>query len=521
APGTKPAAGPQPAPGPESGLLKRAGRALKLGLSHRAFILYDRVRDLVQKRRPRDYQADPAFEAATFGRAEAFWRMHRKSKNLPLLASQVAEKFQEAMNRYPKSPRYAWALILLGRLNQATGDFHEALGYYELVIREHVKSRYAPLAYLGRARILIGTRREEEATKVYQEVISLYPKSPYLLRAYWGLGKTMLDIGRYDYARSVFVTMLQKWPGVYLKRPEVLYYLGETYFLLRQYAQARHHLYWALNIKPNLDYNHIALARIGDTYKFDKNPGAAKQIYRRVMALYPGTDGAIISRIRLVEMGAGGDPVRVYRGIMKRYRRREVAQLAQLKLGTYYFSRKQYQRATATLNDLLSRHPKSRFREPAVYVLQKVLHQRVLALDRRRRYRALVNFLTDNRARLSPRRRRTYLSLEAKARLHLHQYDQAYDLFHRLYLYGDTSRNVILGLVRSSLGRSDYPRALEAIDEFLRRFQNQPQAEELAYRRGFILDRLGKKAEALKALSHALKRFPGSKWRGRAWPPRA
>jgi tetratricopeptide (TPR) repeat protein len=201
---------------------------------------------------------------------------------------------------------------------------------------------------------------------------------------------------------------------------------------------------------------------------------------------------------------------------MKRYRQREVAQLAQLKLGAYYFGKKRYRLATDTLNDLLKRHPKSRFRGAALFVLNKVLHQRVLALAKAKKHRALIAFIQENRRRLSPTRRRTYMYIEAQAHLALHHYDRAYDLFSRLHLYGDMSRGVVLGLVRSSLGRSDYARALEAIDEYLRRFGNKPPAEELAFRRAFIWNRLGQKDKAFKALARALARYPLSRWRGRA-----
>jgi tetratricopeptide (TPR) repeat protein len=503
-------------PGPAADLVKKAKDAIRVELPQRAYLLFERARAMIKKKDPQGFQRNPVFREATFGRAEAFWLMHRNNRNLPLIAPRVAEKFQEVLNRYPKSPRYAWALIMLGRLYQATGDRHEALGYYELVIREHAASVYAPLAYLGRARILIQQQRQDEAIKVFQKAISLYPRSRYLQGAYWGLGKTMLDLGRYDYARSVFLTMLKKWPGIYLKRPEILYYLGESYFLLRQYAQARHYLYWVLNIKPNLAYNHIALARIGDTYQFQKQAEAAKQIYRRVIALYPGRDGAIISRIRLIEMGVGGDPVKAYGRLMKRYSQREVAQLAQLKLGAYYFGRKRFSRAESTLNDLLKRHPKSRFKEAALFVLNKVLHERVLALAKAKKHRALIDFIQKNKKSLSPTRRRTYMYLEARSHLALHHYDQAYHLYRRLFIYGDLSRGVVLGLVRSSLGRSDYPRALAAIDEYLRRFGNKPPAEELAFRRAFIWNRLGQKDKAFAALARALARYPLSRWRGRA-----
>ncbi len=516
---TAPAPAPTPAklpPGPATDLILKARDAVQVGLPRRAYLLYVRARNLIKKNQPQKFSRSPVFREATFGRANAFWLMHRKDRNLPLIAPQVAEKFQEAMNYYPKSPRYAWALIMLGRLYQATGDVHEALGYFELVIREHTRSRYAPLAYLGRARILITQQHLDGATRVYQKAISLYPKSKYLKRAYWGLGKTMLRLGRYDYARSVFLTMLKKWPGIYLKQPAILYYLGESYFLLRQYAQARHYLYWVLNINPHLPYNHLALARIGDTYKFEKQPKAAQQIYQRVIDLYPDSDGAIISRIRLVEMGVGGDPVRVYSRLMQRYRRREVAQLAQLKLGGYYFERKKYHLAADTLKNLLENHPRSRFREPTLYMLHRVLHQRVLALSQEKKYRDLIDFIQDNRSRLSPQHRRTYMFLEAQAYLALNRFDQAFDLFNRLNLYGDVSRGVILGLVRSSLGRADYARALEAIDEYLRRFGTQPPAEELAFKRGFILKDMGRRDKAFQALAQAVARYPLSRWRGRA-----
>ena len=39
--------------------------------------------------------------------------------------------------------------------------------------------------------------------------------------------------------------------------------------------------------------NDIILARVGDTYKFEKQFKAANEVYKQVVNLYPGTDGAL------------------------------------------------------------------------------------------------------------------------------------------------------------------------------------------------------------------------------------
>lgn len=46
------------------------------------------------------------------------------------------------------------------------------------------------------------------------------------------------------------------------------------------------------------------MARMGDTYKFEGEFKTTQEIYTQVVNLYPDTDGALVSRIRLAEAPA-------------------------------------------------------------------------------------------------------------------------------------------------------------------------------------------------------------------------
>jgi tetratricopeptide (TPR) repeat protein len=120
---------------------------------------------------------------------------------------------------------------------------------------------------------------------------------------------------------------------------------------------------------PDIRDNDIILTRVGDSYQFEGAFKAAKVIYNQVVKLFPDTDGGLVARIRLAEspskdkdhpwdifqVAPTTDALKTYNEILTKYPTRPVAELAQLKLGVFYYKKGDYPKALAILEQLLQK----------------------------------------------------------------------------------------------------------------------------------------------------------------------
>ncbi|MBI4799108.1 MAG: tetratricopeptide repeat protein [Desulfarculus sp.] len=177
--------------------------------------------------------------------------------------------------------------------------------------------------------------------------------------------------------------MHKRHPDLHQQEPELLYYIGESLFQQRDYPQARSYYLWAYNLKPEIRDNDIILARVGDTYKFEGEFKTAQEVYKQVVSLFPDSDGALVSRIRLAEtpakdeknpwdifqVQATTEAKDTYEEITKTHANRPVGELARLKLGVYYYKTGDFAKSLDVLEKLLQDHPRGTFKVEMDYTL--------------------------------------------------------------------------------------------------------------------------------------------------------
>ena len=316
---------------------------------------------------------------ATFRLADAYFNLHER--NFQAYYPEAMRNYQKGIDLYPESDQVPWALLMMGRAAMLGGEPFKAAGYFEVVIQDYPKSEYVPLALVQRAQAYMAEGKLNRALEEFRQVSERFPGSRYRKDADWGQAQALFNMSRYQRASLLLKDMDRRDPDLRIKEPELLYYIGEAEFQQKHYPEARSYFLWALNIMPNLPDKDIVLTRVGDTYKFENDHAAAKDIYRRVVNMFPDTDGALVSRIRLAESPARGeehpweifkvqattDAFKTYREIATRYPDREVSELARLKLGVYHYKKKQYEEAMDSLLGLLKDNPRTIFKPQIDY----------------------------------------------------------------------------------------------------------------------------------------------------------
>ena len=468
----------------------------------------------------RKYPHHPLAAEATYRLADAFFYLHEKE--IPRYYDQAMENYQRAIDLYPDSDQVPWALLMMGRIAMLAEETFKALGYFQIVIEDYPKSEYVPLAMVYRGQAFIAEGKWTAALNEFRAVAERYPDSRFRKDADWGQAQALFGLGRYERAALLLKDMDRRWPKLRLEEPELLYYIGEAEFQLKRYQEARRYFLWALNIMPDIRDNDIILTRVGDTYKFEGALAAARFIYKQVVNMFPDSDGGLVARIRLAEspqkdtqhpwdifqVKATLDAFKTYREIIDKFPDRPVAELAQLKLGVYYYKKKQYTRALAILEKLLQVHPRTPFKPEVRYTLDLAVKGLLHQLKEQNRPLALMDAYLRNRGLLRRPNGNEVLALLAWAYEKTGLDARAAKLYLVLLGRGEEKPAYIIGLARNLMLGRKYVQIVEELTPRRLALLKGAEAAEARSILGRALAHLGRCERALKLLRPLVKMNP-------------
>ena len=531
----RPAAQPGAAPAPPV-VARRPPQGALLGPAGRedaeARDLYLRVKEALDNRRYnqamvgfenfiREYPHHPLAAEALFRYADAYFYLHER--NLIPNYQQVMFNYQKAIDLYPDSDQVPWALLMMGKAAMLAQEPYKAVGYFQVVIEDYPKSEYVPLAAVNRGKANLAQGKWNEALDEFRDAAENYPDSRYRKDADWGQAQALFGLGRYERAALLLRDMDRRSPRLRIEEPELLYYIGEAEFQLKRYPQAREYFLWALNVMPDIPDNDIILTRVGDTYQFEGAYAAAKDIYGQVVKLFPDTDGALVSRIRLAESPARDtehpwdifqiqptkNAYQTYKSIISQFPDREVAQLATLKLGVYYYKKKNYEKSLETIESLLTTHPRSSFKAEAEYTMSLAAVGVLGRLKARNKPMELLSFYLRNRAIiLRPNATEVVMHLAwAYENTGLHR--RAANLYRVLVERGLNDPLLNLSLARNLMASSDYQGVVSALpDKVVASLKGQVWINQANSFLGRSWARLGQDQKAVAILSKLLAEQP-------------
>lgn len=119
-----------------------------------------------------DWTGTPAAGTAYIRLAEEL-----RKENKPVDAAQALREF---LDKYQVHPLRVGASHALAASLETAGKFDEALAAYQQLASAHGSSAFAPLAFIGQARVLIALGKTEEARKALESVEQKFPANPFV-----------------------------------------------------------------------------------------------------------------------------------------------------------------------------------------------------------------------------------------------------------------------------------------------------------------------------------------------------
>ncbi len=291
-------------------------------------------------------------EAAFFLKGLTAYKHSEGADEFQLL--EAANELQDAISYYAQSKYTPFALTMLGKIYVAMNNDAEALGYFKIVLGTFKKYPGTPEVLFEVGRLYAKSKKTSQAISYYEQAVNQYPGNVFEKETKLELGKAYFELNRFSKALEHLEALVDAYPRMMYTSPDLLITIGNCYYQTAKYPKARDVLAKAYNIYPNMSDNHITLTRIGDTYADEKRIDKAKKIYEQVRDRYPGTDGFIISSLRLANLTDKPDEKeKIYRMIMEDFPNHPMADLSRLRLAEIQQKEGKYKESIATINELI------------------------------------------------------------------------------------------------------------------------------------------------------------------------
>jgi outer membrane protein assembly factor BamD len=139
----------------------------------------------------RSYPASPLSAEAQYKLALSYYRLSPVSVLDQQYTKRAIDEFQSFVEYYPANPHVSSADSMIMELNTRlakkafeTAELYEVMEYYKAstlsydeVIEKYHDTQYAPIAYLGKTRVLLARKRAHEAATTLQRFYERFPNS--------------------------------------------------------------------------------------------------------------------------------------------------------------------------------------------------------------------------------------------------------------------------------------------------------------------------------------------------------
>lgn len=280
---------------------------------------------------------------AHFAQAKEDYRTHYDT---------LSSLYTAAMNQDPNSERAPEALLKLGLINLRVGNQPEAEAYFNILLRDHPNHPNIPLVYFYQGKNFFDNGQFQEAADKYQFIVQEYPDSRFVREASVGLAEALSKLGYNEQAMQIIDYIEKRWPRFYVQYPPILRLGGDIASSVKEWERARTNYWTYYNLDPTSEDGPLIMARLGDVYLGQGSPEAARETWEETAKRHPGTDGGLISLMRLAENGVhdapsvqemfgvfdkpfSTEPADIYESILAEHPQSGLAPLARLKLGMW------------------------------------------------------------------------------------------------------------------------------------------------------------------------------------------
>jgi len=478
------------------------------------------------------YPSGKYTERACFLLAKSYGQLY--SDSIHIHFNDIKTHYEDAINKFPKSIYAPGAMLAIGNLCFESKYYTEALGYYNLVLKKE-KDKNSPqvvCAMIRKARIFRLRKLGKDALSILKDVVSRDTDISQKIEAKIEMSKIMYEMNAFHKSLDILSDLRATNPQNIYEYPEISLYLGYNYQQLGDDARSRKNLFRFYNSCPDIEMNHLILTKIGDTYRDEGLIEDAVKIYLLVLERYPGTEGALISIIRLAEQQEEGNlktesiaalspvktgkdigrPKEIYEDIINnppdKDKEYPLTQLALLKIAVLHQKEKNYDKSLKALKKLLKDYPRASLGSEVKYILQKTIELILKKEMKNERYVSVINLYEREKELFSIIDSPEAFVTVARACIHLNLEEMATEMFIKadpLLQEKEAPPDLLFYLSRSLFEKERLIGALIRLDLLINSYPSDKYAK-YAYRlKGSILLRQNRYAQAAEMFSFALK----------------
>ena len=452
---------------------------------------------------------------------------HLKSKNISNHYKEIKDYYDNAVSRYPTSEFVPDAMFHIGNIFYQIKNYPEALGYYNLVLKDEQSDRLKIKTLAQKVKVLLLKHKKSEALAELNKlelISSKYPDFPERTEARTEKAKILYEMNRFYQSIQTLDELLKENPENLYVYPEISLYLGFNYYQLGNNKKARENLYRFYNMCPNREINHLVLNQIGDTYRNEGLTADAVKFYRMVLDRFPNTDGAIISKIRLAEQQEDtnwiektrkevGSPQTIYEDIVthaakKKEEKNPLIQLSMLKLGITYQKEKEYQKSLKILKELLDKYPKTSLKRELSHALMITIKSIQEKEIKDKNYINIINFyLKEKRLFLMINAPDLFLPV-ARAFVYADLKDMAIEVFKKADILlpdAEKPEDLLFLMGKYFYEKENIEKAAKRFEILTKKYPDSKYSPEIYALKGNILLKQKKYAQATDAFDIALK----------------
>jgi tetratricopeptide (TPR) repeat protein len=468
-------------------------------------------------------------EKAYFLLAKSFDRLH--TEELYSRFNEIRGYYEEAIYRYPDSLYTPDAYLSIGDLFLRSKIYTEALGYYNLVIEMDEYTRATVSAGLQKAKILSIRDKKKEALEIYRWVVQNYPGLPETIQAKVGMAAIMFELNQFNDSLSILVK-LEKRPEYAHEYPDILYYLGNIYFQLGSFSEARKHLFRFYNSCPEKQDSPLVLARIADAFREEGLKKEATLFYQIILKRYPQTEGALISMYRLAAMQETGDltdteellpklnilgekfdlPRKIYEDVIQnaidKNESTPLLQFALLKLSILDQREEKYEDGLSRLKTLLKKYPRSNLKREIEHTFNEMLLSILQKNLRVKKYKHVLNIYQAEKKMIEKLNSPEIFIAVARASLELNLMDLGIEMFNKAALNMPDEKkpsDLIFYVGREYFNRGEFTKALSHMDLLIDKRPADSFTSDAWMQKGKIFYSNGEFKSALRMFANALK----------------
>ncbi|GLI33595.1 hypothetical protein DAMNIGENAA_10280 [Desulforhabdus amnigena] len=328
-------------------ILQQADRCLLEKDNAKAFALYEELLKTASLGKER--------QTALYGLAESFFLMHQN--DLVNHGPEALKRYNSALQEGSIPSRTPLALYRVGLCYLALKNVEKAKGYFKQVTQEYPEDPAAAASWLRLSEIYRGKKNYVEAIETAKALLKRSTSQPEKAEAYYYIGQNFALVGEHQQAVEAFQECLKLDQQFYLRKPDILKYMGQALSCLKYEDNSREFLLHYMNLTSNTDDRDLLLAKIMETLLSQHEERLANRLYSYLQVYYPDSEGASIGSIRRAEYLEAGDKraqdeaIYLYRELSRKSLSPPLDGLVQFKLALWEWKNGNLEKSLSLIED--------------------------------------------------------------------------------------------------------------------------------------------------------------------------